>query len=183
MICKPRKASLFVKGVRFAGQVVGHGQRWPMPGKLAALNHCEQPYTLSELRLFMAFCSHSFGYARLYAEFPGPLHKMLQVGKFDGHKGSKKKLAWTTEAEDDFFLLCIPAFHLGREAEEAFETLKRALVGKLKVFHINRDKRFVVRSNASDDAVGAVLDQVRGDASNVPFAFRSRGLAEGQRCT
>ena len=128
LICKPRKASLFVKGVRFAGQVVGHGQRWPMPGKLAALNHCERPYTLSELRLFMAFCSHSFGFARLYAEFPGPLHKMLQVGKFDGRKGSKKKLAWTTEAEDAFFLLCIPALQLGPEPEEAFQTLNRALV-------------------------------------------------------
>ena len=34
MVCKPTKASLFVKEVEFAGHVVGHGQRRPMPGKL-----------------------------------------------------------------------------------------------------------------------------------------------------
>ena len=31
MVCKPTKASLFVKEVGFAGHVVGHGQRRPMP--------------------------------------------------------------------------------------------------------------------------------------------------------
>ena len=36
----------------------------------------------------------------MYAELSGPLHKMLQVRKFDGRKGRKKKLAWTTEAEE-----------------------------------------------------------------------------------
>ena len=39
MVCKPTKASLFVKEVEFAGHVFGHGQRRPMPGKLAFLHH------------------------------------------------------------------------------------------------------------------------------------------------
>ena len=39
MVCKSTKASLFVREVEFAGHVVGHGQRRPMPGKLAALRH------------------------------------------------------------------------------------------------------------------------------------------------
>ena len=42
MVCKPTKASLFVKEVEFAGHVVGHGQRCPMPGKLASLHHWEK---------------------------------------------------------------------------------------------------------------------------------------------
>ena len=50
----------------------------------------------------MVFCNYYSGYVRMYAELSGPLHKMLQVGKFDGRKGSKKKLAWTPEAEDAF---------------------------------------------------------------------------------
>ena len=96
MVRKPTKASLFVKEVEFGGHVVGHGQRGPMPGKLAALNHWDQPTTISELRSFMRICNYSFGYVRRYAELSAPLHKMLQVGKFDGRKGSKKKLARTT---------------------------------------------------------------------------------------
>ena len=39
MVRKPTKDSLFVREVQFAGHVVGHGQRRPMHGKLAALRH------------------------------------------------------------------------------------------------------------------------------------------------
>ena len=100
MVCKPTKASLFVREVDFAGQMVRQEQRRPIPGKLAALRHWEKPQTISELRSFMGFCNYYSRCVRMYADLSGPLHKMLQVGKFHGRKGSKKKLAWTTEAEE-----------------------------------------------------------------------------------
>ena len=89
----------------------------------------------------------------MYAGLSGPLHKMLQVGKFDGQKGSKKKLAWTTEAE------------------EAFDKLKEQLLGQLGLFLVDPDKGFVLRTDALDYAVGAVLEQVRCDGTHVPVAF------------
>ena len=113
----------------------------------------------------MTFCNCYSGYVRMYAELSGPLHKMLQVGKFDGVKGSKKKLAWTPEAED------------------AFSRLKERPLGQLGLFLVDLDKGFVLRTEASDYAVGAVLEQVRDDGSHVPVAFWSRILAEGQRGT
>ena len=115
MVCKPTKASPFLKEVEFAGHVVGHGQRRFMPGKLASLHHWEKPQTISELQSFM------------YAELSGPLHKMLQVGKFDGPKGSKKKLAWTPEAGD------------------AFSRLKERLLGQLGLFLVDPDKGLCCR--------------------------------------
>ena len=45
------------------------------------------------------------------------------------------------------------------------------------------DKGFVLRTDASDYAVRAVLEQIRDDGSHVPVAFWSRILAEGQRRT
>ena len=165
MVCKPTKASLFVREVDFAGHVVGHGQRRPMPVKLATLHHWEKPQTISELRSFMGFCNYYSGYVRMYAELSGPLHKMLQVGKFDGRKGNKKKLAWTPEAED------------------AFSRLKERLLGQLGLFLVDPNKGFVLRTDASDYAVGASLEQFRDDGVHVPVAFWSRILAEGQRRT
>ena len=87
------------------------------------------------------------------------------MGKFDGRKGSKKKLAWTPEAED------------------AFNRLKVRLLGQLGLFLVDPDKGFVLRTDASDYAVGAVPEQVRDDGTHVPVAFTSRILAEGQRRT
>ena len=91
--------------------------------------------------------------------------KLLQGGKFDGRKSSKKKLASATEAEG------------------AFDTLKRTVLGKLGLFLLNPAKGFVLRTDASDYAVGAVLEQVRQDGSHVSVAFWSRALAERQRRT
>ena len=113
----------------------------------------------------MGFCNYFSGHVRMYAELSGPLHKMLQVGKFDGWKGSKKKLAWTPEAE------------------VAFSRLKERLLGQLGLFLVDPDKGFVLRTDASNYAVGAVLEQIRDDGSHVPVAFWSRILAEGQRRT
>ena len=153
MVCNPTKASLFVREVEFAGHVVGHGQRRPMPGKLASLHYWEKPQTISELRSFMGFCNYYSGYVRMYAELYGPLHKMLQVGKFDGRKGSKKKLAWTPEAED------------------AFSHLKEQLLGQLGLFLVDPDKRFVLRTDASDYAVGAVLERSGTMGRTYPWRF------------
>ena len=80
-------------------------------------------------------------------------------------KGTKKKLAWTPEAED------------------AFNSLKERLLGQLGLFLVDPDKGLVLRTDASDYAVGAVLEQVRDDGTHVPVAFWSRILAEGQRRT
>ena len=156
MVCKPTKASFFVKEVDFVGHVVGQGERRPMPGKLASLHHWEKPQTISELRSFMMFCNYYSGYVRMYAQLSGALHKMLQVGKFDGWKGSKKKLAWTPEAKD------------------AFSRLKERLLGQLGLFLVDPDKGFVLRTNASDYAVGAVLEQVEDDGSHVEPGPRGR---------
>ena len=62
MVCKPTKASLFVKEVEFAGHVVGHGQRRPMPGKLAfaplgeAPDHQRTPVLHGVLQLLFGLC-------------------------------------------------------------------------------------------------------------------------------
>ena len=58
----------------------------------------------------------------MYADHSGPLHKTLQVGKFDGHKGGKNKLACTTEAE------------------EAFDQLEERLLGQLGLFLMDPDR-------------------------------------------
>ena len=58
----------------------------------------------------------------------------------------------------------------------AFEAMKRALLDKLKLWVINLDIGFVLCTDASDYAIGAVLEQVEDNGTHVPVAFGAESL-------
>ena len=120
---------------------------------------------MSELWSFMKLCNYYSGYVQISADLLEPVHRVLQVGKFDGRKGSKKKLAQRTETE------------------EAFDNVKERLLRQKRLFLLDPDKKFVFRTDASDYAVQAVLEQVLCERKHVPVAFWSGVLAEGQCST
>ena len=159
------KATIAVSEVVFAGHVVGNGQRKPIPGKVAAIEHWEKPKTVSELRAYLGFCNYYSGYIKMYAEYAAPMTTMLKGHREETKKGSKKALVWDAESD------------------RAFEGMKQALLSAVCLHLVDPDREFVLRTDASDYAVGAVLEQVLDDGRHVPVAFWSRVLAEGQRRT
>ena len=90
---------------------------------------------------------------------------MLKGNREETKKGSKKALVWN------------------EESDRAFEGMKQALLSAVGLHLVDPDRGFVLRTDASDYAVGAVLEQVLDDGRHVPVAFWSRVLAEGQRQT
>ena len=156
------KATIAVSEVVFAGHVVGNGQRKPIPGKVAAIEHWEKPKTVSELRAYLGFCNYYSGYIKMYAEHAAPMTAMLKGNREETKKGSKKDLVWNDESD------------------RAFEGMKQALLSAVGLHLVDPDRAFVLRTDASDYAVGAVLKQVLDDGGQVPVAFWSRVLAEGQ---
>ena len=61
-----------------AGHLVGNGQRWPIPGSVAALEHWEKPKTVSELRAYLGLCNYYSGYIKMYAEDAALMTAMLK---------------------------------------------------------------------------------------------------------
>ena len=159
------KATIAVKEMGFAAHVVGMGQCKPIPGKIAAVENSERPKTVSVMRTFLGFCNYYSGYVRMYAEMAALMTALLKGNRDETKKGSKKPIIWDDEAND------------------SFEAMKRALLDKLRLWLINPNKGFVLRTYALDYAVGAVLEQVEDDRTHVPVAFWSRVLAPGQRRT
>ena len=90
---------------------------------------------------------------------------MLKGNREETKKGSKKALIWN------------------EDSDRAFEGMKQALLSAVGLHLVDPDRGFVLRTDASDYAVGAVLEQVLDDGRHVPVAFWSRVLAEGQRRT
>ena len=169
LTCSGDKAVLCVPEVEFAGHVVGNGQKKPIAKKLACFEHWERPSTITGLRAFLGFCNYYSGYLPMYAQLAAPLHDLLKVGKQDGKKGVRKPVQWTIEAA------------------KSFQSLKKELMKPLSLNLINPDQPFVLRTDSSDFAVGAVLEQVTlqedGTAVHHPVAFWSRVLTPGQKNT
>ena len=86
----------------------------------------------------------------------------LQLPRDEGRKGSQKPLTWS---DQDIV---------------SFEKLKLAMAESLELFQLEPDQPFVMHTDASDWAVGAVLQQER-EGRLVPVAFFSRKLAGSQR--
>jgi hypothetical protein len=165
MIVEPRKCHWFAEEVEFCGHLLREGRREPAPGKLLSLQKWELPRTVTQLRGFLGLANYYSAYVPSYADFAGPLMSKLQLNREDGKKGSTKALVW-------------------KDSEiESFHQLKAKLAEHLELFQCEPDKPFVMHTDASDKAIGAVLEQYRvvnGETRLVPVAFFSRKLAKSQ---
>ena len=166
MIVDPKKAHFFTTEVEFCGHVLKEGRRLPAPGKLLSIQKWELPKTVTQLRGFLGLANYYSSYVNHYAEFAGPLMSKLQLNRQDGKKGSQKPLVW-------------------KESEkEVFYKLKEILAHNLELFQVDPDQPFILRTDASDKAIGAVLEQqketTQGKLEWVPVGFYSRKLAKGQ---
>ena len=144
-VVDPRKAHLFMREVEFCGHVLREGKRAPSPGKLACLQKWELPNTITQLRGFLGLANYYSQYVKNYATLAGPLMDMLRVDKLVGKKGSRVPLKWTARLS------------------QCFVDLKQALAQELELFQLEPDQPVRLRTDASDAAIGAVLEQKRLD--------------------
>ena len=89
----------------------------------------------------------------MYAEYAAPMTAVLKGNWEETKKGSKKALVWNGESH------------------RAFEGTKQALISRVRLQPADLDRGFVLGTDASDYAVGAVLEQVLDDGKHVSVAF------------
>ena len=166
IIVGQKSIRLFATEVEFCGHILKDGRREPAPGKLLSIQKWELPKTVTQLRGFLGLTNYYSSYVPHYAEYAGPLTSKLQLNRVDGKKGSRMVLKWQNKEI------------------EAFEALKTLLAQRLELFWVNPDQPFVLKTDASGKAVGAVLEQERevepGKKVWVPVGFFSRKLVKGQ---
>ena len=119
----------------------GYGVKRPISGNIACLKKWDKPRTVSELRANLGFANYYQEFVRLYAHHAAPLYSLLPLFKSEAREGSNHPLLWTPEGDT------------------AFEDFKGELLEPLASFLVNPDKPFVIPTDASDYAMGAVLEQ------------------------
>ena len=135
---KPFKCQLFKDEVLYLGHVINADGVSPDPAKLRVLSTWPVPKTVCDLQSFLGFINFYGEFIRNSTYFTAPLYN-LTVGK-----GTD-------------------IVSLNADELAAYRSLKSALCSGPQLSHADHSKQFVVHTNASKFAFGAVLYQRSDD--------------------
>ena len=144
-----KKCSFGPSQVEYLGFVVGGGELKPIPRKTLALQALLPPTNITELRRILGM----FGYYRMfipnYATVGLPLTRLLQKDA---------------------------VFKWGEEQKAAIKIWKEELTQHTLKVDLSGD--LVIDTDASDQAIGAILSVKRADGTEAPAEFASKTLTE-----
>ena len=156
---KPSKCALFRQKVEYLGHIVSKDGIRQTQSKIEAIRHWCEPSNLSELRSFLGITSYYRTFIPDYSKKAEPLTRLLK---------KEIKFSW------------------GDDQRIAFDELREALIKDPILSYPVRgeDNTFILDTDASLYAIGAVLSQIQDGEERV-IAYASKTLSASQRayCT
>lgn len=156
--CQLDKCEFFKNKVEFLGFVISDKGIETNPAKVEAIANYPQPKTVKELRAFLGLSSYYRRFIMGYAALARPLTALLrgEDGRISKSASARKQIQFNDEAI------------------KAFEKIKSTLISDDVILQYpDFNKEFVLTTDASDYAIGAVLSQ-----NDRPISFISRTLSE-----
>lgn len=143
---KPTKCHFLKQEIKYLGHLIKEGGYTTHPNKTTVIENYPIPKTVKEIRAFLGLCGF---YRRFVPNFSKISQPLTQLTK------KNVKYCW------------------GKEQQEAFEALRKALINPpiLKYPDFNQD--FIVNTDASAVSVAAMLLQVH-DGIEHPICYSSR---------
>lgn len=154
VVINPSKSLFGVPTLAFLGHTVDSEGIRPLPEKVQDIAEFPQPKSLRKLREYLGLINFYRRFIPECAELLRPLTDLLA-----GNKKKAAPLAWT------------------EEASAAFTASKSALAQATLLSHPDTSLPLSVSVDASDKAVGGVLQQYRNESWE-PLAFFSKKLGE-----
>ena len=142
------KCEFLKEQVDYLGFEVSPGGIRASPGKVKAVIEWPRPKSVHDVRSFLGLASYYRRFVRGFSEIARPLTELTRAGA---------EWKWSTSQHT------------------AFNRLKLALTTAPVLMLPDLEKQFVVTTDASDAAVGAILEQDFGNGLQ-PIAFASRKL-------
>lgn len=152
----PAKCVFAAQSLMFLGHVIDARGSRPNPDSVSAIRQWPQPNTKKELQRFLGALNFYHRFVPKAAKIQAPLyHIIAQVPNRDG------ALTWTDTARD------------------AFRVCREALASTARLVHPCHEAPLRLSTDASNVAVGAVLEQLV-DGNWQPVSFFSRKLTGAQ---
>jgi hypothetical protein len=145
---KPSKCIFGAREVDYLGHMISYEGVRVDNRKIDAMQSWPQPKTITELRGFLGLTGYYRKFVRNYGPFTAPLTELLK----------KENFGWNPKAE------------------AAFEELKRAMVTTPVLALPDFSEIFIMKTDASDYGLGAILSQ-RGR----PIAYLSKALRPSKK--
>ncbi|QRW11207.1 Retrotransposable element Tf2 protein [Ceratobasidium sp. AG-Ba] len=154
LYAKLSKCEFFVKKVIFLGLVITPEGISMEEEKIKAIMEWGAPRKIKEVQAFLGFVNF---YRRFIAEFSKIARPL--------HDSTKKdtKFEWT------------------QECQQAFEEIKKRVSQDPVLIHPDPDKPFILETDASGIAIGAILSQRGEDGYLHPVAYLSKSYNNAQR--
>ena len=154
---KPSKCFLLRQEVDYLGHVVSKDGIKADPKKVSAVKNWPAPRTVKQVRGFLGMANYYRRFINNFSEKVAPMTALLR---------KNTKFVWTNECQ------------------EAFDIIKEALCTTPILAYPTRTDKFVLDTDASKLAIGAVLSQVQNGVERV-IAYGSKTLNKAERayCT
>ena len=153
IIINPHRCVLGIQELQFLGHRVNHLGVSPLPEQVQVIRNFPQPCTLRQLRTFLGLVNFYHRFIPKYAAILMPLNSLLKTTATNS-----RALQWTPLATT------------------AFRNIKDALADATLLVHPKPNAPLNVMTDASDVAIGAVLQQFL-DNKWCPLSYFSRKLS------
>ena len=154
---KPSKCRLFQLKVKFLGSVVSADGIEPDPDKIKAIVEWPVPENLMELRAFVGLASYYRRHVEGFSDISKPLSELTKKNQ---------------------------PFIWGSEQQKAFELLKYRLTHYPVLAPPLPEGKYIIDTNASDFAMGAVFQQEQfGTVRVIAYASKTFDASERMYCT
>ena len=152
---RPSKCEMGFENMEFVGHEVKKGEIGLHADNIKKIREAPRPKTKTQVRSFLGLTGFYRGYIDKYAEIAEPLTDLTE-------KKSPNVIKW------------------GETQEKAFSILKRLLVAEPILRLPDMTKPFLLRTDASDAGIGAVLLQ-QHEGKLFPVAYASKKLLPRER--
>jgi hypothetical protein len=149
---KPSKCNLLQKSVEFLGHIVSEGRIGVNPEKVKAVMEWPTPISLKEVRGFVGLCSYSRRFVKDFGKIAAPLNALSEKNR---------------------------TFCWDESCQTAFDILKKCLTTTPLLAMPNDKDTFILDTDASQYAIGAVLSQLQEGVER-PVAYASRKLSKAE---
>jgi len=150
----PKKCQFGNSELKFLGHIVGQDGIKMDPAKIEKVQNFPKPVNVTQVRSFLGLCNYYRKFVKGFARRASPLTELLRKGE---------EFNWTNRHQ------------------RAFEDLREQLTTEPILIYPDWEKPFILSTDASTFAVGAILSQLDKQGNERVIAYASRQLKPAEK--